>query len=180
MGVSLSNVTRVPRHADSGRGVACRWVEAIRRSCRAGIVRPSGSRGHRRPGRRRVPLRRVRVRSRRPCDAPAVPDVPRPCSGKRAARSRSPLPDQSPAHYTFRMAEPARRTAPGNDAPLFDPLAVDRAYLQERARRRARTERSRARRRAGLRFWLVVVVLIAVSVLITLTIWREVGRLFGL
>jgi len=31
-----------------------------------------------------------------------------------------------------------------------------------------------------LRFWLVVVVLIAVSVLITLTIWREVGRLFGL
>jgi hypothetical protein len=78
------------------------------------------------------------------------------------------------------MAEPARRTAPGDDAPLFDPLAVDRAYLQERARRRARSERSRARRRAGLRFWLAVVVLIAVSVLITLTIWREVGRLFGL
>ena len=39
---------------------------------------------------------------------------------------------------------------------------------------------SRARRRAGLRFWLVVIVLIAVSVLLTLTIWREVERLFGL
>jgi hypothetical protein len=78
------------------------------------------------------------------------------------------------------MAEPATRTPSGEDAPPFDPVAVDRAYLQERARRRARRERSRARRRAGLRFWLVVIVLIAVSVLLTLTIWREVERLFGL
>ena len=78
------------------------------------------------------------------------------------------------------MAEPAPRTPPADDAPPFDPVAVDRAYLQERARRRARSERSRARRHAGLRFWLVVLVLIAVSVFITLTIWREVGRLFGL
>ena len=53
------------------------------------------------------------------------------------------------AHYTFRMAEPATRTPPGDDAPPFDPVAVDRAYLQERARRRARTERSRARRHAS-------------------------------
>ena len=57
---------------------------------------------------------------------------------------------------------------------------VDRAYLQERARRRARIERSRARRRAALRFWLVLLGLIAISVLLTLTIWREVERLFGL
>ena len=78
------------------------------------------------------------------------------------------------------MAEPATRSPPGDDAPPFDPVAVDRAYLHERARRRARSERSRARRRAGLRFWLVVVVLIAVSVVLTLTIWREVERLFGL
>jgi hypothetical protein len=31
-----------------------------------------------------------------------------------------------------------------------------------------------------LRFWLVLMCLIAVSVLLTLTIWREVERLFGL
>ena len=45
---------------------------------------------------------------------------------------------------------------------------------------RARSERSRARRRAGLRFWLVLLGLVVVSVLLTLTIWREVERLFGL
>jgi hypothetical protein len=79
------------------------------------------------------------------------------------------------------MAEPATRSPAGDDAPPpFDPVARDRAYLQERARRRARIERSRARRRAGLRFWLVLLGLVAVSVLLTLTIWREVERLFGL
>jgi hypothetical protein len=31
-----------------------------------------------------------------------------------------------------------------------------------------------------LRFWLVLLGLVAVSVLLTLTIWREVERLFGL
>ena len=83
-------------------------------------------------------------------------------------------------------AEPATRApagdeeAPPFDATSFDPGAVDRAYLQERARRHARSERSRARRRAGLRFWLVLLGLVAVSVLLTLTIWREVERLFGL
>ena len=82
------------------------------------------------------------------------------------------------------MAEPAARPRAGDDAPAFeppfDPVAVDRAYLQERARRRARLERSRARRRAGLRFWLVLVCLVAVSLLLTVTIWREIERLFGL
>lgn len=78
------------------------------------------------------------------------------------------------------MVEPARRPPAGSDASPFDPVAVDRAYLQERARRRARIEHSRARRHAGLRFWLVLLGLVAVSVLLTLTIWREVGRLFGL
>jgi hypothetical protein len=83
-------------------------------------------------------------------------------------------------HYTWYMAEPATDSRAGDDAPPFDPVAVDRAYLQERARRRARIERSRAKRRASLRFWLVLLVLVAVSVLLTLTIWREVERLFGL
>lgn len=72
------------------------------------------------------------------------------------------------------------RSEAGDDTPPFDPFAVDRAYLQERARRRARLERSRARRRAGLRFWLVLVCLVAVSLLLTVTAWREIERLFGL
>ena len=71
-------------------------------------------------------------------------------------------------------------TAPADDAPPYDPVAVDRAYLQERARRRARVERSREQRRASLRFWLVLLVLLAASVLLSLTIWREIERLFGL
>lgn len=78
------------------------------------------------------------------------------------------------------MAEPATHTRARDDAPPFDPVAVDRAYLQERARRRARIERNRAKRRASLRFWLVLLGLLAVSVVLTLTIWREVERLFGL
>lgn len=67
-----------------------------------------------------------------------------------------------------------------DDAPPYDPVAVDRAYLQERARRRARLERTRAQRRASLRFWLVLLLLLSASVLLSLTIWREIERLFGL
>ena len=78
------------------------------------------------------------------------------------------------------MAEPATDSRAGDDAPAFDPVAVDRAYLQERARRRARIERSRAQRRASIRFWVVVLGLLALGVLLTLTTWREVERLFGL
>ena len=78
------------------------------------------------------------------------------------------------------MAEPATRTPAGDDAPPFDPVAVDRAYLQERARRRARIERTREKRRAALRFWGVLLGLVAVSVVLTLTVWREVERLFGI
>jgi hypothetical protein len=78
------------------------------------------------------------------------------------------------------MAEPATRHSAGDDAPVFDPVAVDRAYLQERARRRARIERSRAQRRAAVRFWIVLLGLLALGVLLTLTTWREVERLFGL
>lgn len=70
--------------------------------------------------------------------------------------------------------------APSEDVPPYDPVAVDRAYLQERARRRARVERTRAQRRASLRFWVVLLLLLVASVLLSLTIWREIERLFGL
>jgi hypothetical protein len=78
------------------------------------------------------------------------------------------------------MAEPATRSRAGDDAPEFDPVAVDRAYLQERARRRARYERSRERRRAAFRYWVVLLSLLALAVLLMLTTWREVERLFGI
>src|SRR5829696_8693422 len=97
--------------------------------------------------------------------------------GCHAAHASSEL---DPRTTLRRMAEPATRRSAGDDAPPFDPIAVDRAYLQERARRRARIERSRARRRASLRFWLVLLALLAVTLLISLTIWREIERLFGL
>ena len=70
---------------------------------------------------------------------------------------------------------------PGREPPpAYDPTAVDRAYLHERARRRARIERERARRRATLRFWFVLLLLAGACVLISLTVWREIERLFGL
>lgn len=82
------------------------------------------------------------------------------------------------------MAEPARphplQESPGDPSPPYDPIAIDRAYLQERARRRARIERSQARRRASIRFWFVLIVLLVVSVVLIVTIWREIERLFGL
>lgn len=111
-----------------------------------------------------------------------MPDVPRPRLGGALAEHVRPLARLSGtrAHYTGRMAEPATRSPAGDDAPPFDPVAVDRAYVQERARRRARIERSRAKRRASLRFWFVLLGLIAVSIVLSLTIWREVERLFGL
>ena len=111
-----------------------------------------------------------------------MPDVPGALlGGSRDEPERAPARlKRGVAHYTSGMAEPATDSRAGDDAPLFDPVAVDRAYLQERARRRARIERSRAQRRASVRFWLVLLVLIAVSVLLTLTIWHEVQRLFGL
>ena len=75
------------------------------------------------------------------------------------------------------MSEPAR--APAHDPPV-DPSAVDRAFVRHRARRRARIERRRAERLAKIRFWLVVVALLALSVFLSVTVWREIQRLFGL
>ncbi len=66
------------------------------------------------------------------------------------------------------------------DEPPIDPLAIERAYRFERAKRRARLERHRERRLAGLRFLAVVLTLLVLSVFLSLTIWEEIQRLFGL
>ena len=72
----------------------------------------------------------------------------------------------------------AERT--GDDAPPVDPLAIPRAYRRERARRRARVERQREQRIARLRFLIAMLVLLTASALLTLTVWEQVRRVFGL
>jgi hypothetical protein len=39
---------------------------------------------------------------------------------------------------------------------------------------------TREKRRAGLRFLLVLIALVALSVYLSLTVWNEIERLFGL
>lgn len=78
------------------------------------------------------------------------------------------------------MAHPAPGSDEAPETPPVDPFAVQRAYRRERLRRRARDERLRERRLANLRFFLVLGLLFALSVFLTLTIWEEVQRLFGL
>lgn len=81
------------------------------------------------------------------------------------------------------MAQPARqRTAapPAEDVPPVDPTAIPRRYRLERAKRRARVRRAEERRLAGLRFWIVIAMLAAAFALLSLTIWNEIERLFGL
>lgn len=84
--------------------------------------------------------------------------------------------------YTSRVAEPARRRAAparGDDTPSLDPLAIERAYRRERARRRAQIERRYAARRSGLRFWWTLLILCFVAALIMLAAWHQVQTLFG-
>jgi hypothetical protein len=79
------------------------------------------------------------------------------------------------------VAQPASRPpASDADAPSLDPAAIERAYLRERARRRARVERRTAVRSSNARFWVVIAALTFLTVLIALTAWREVQTTFGL
>ena len=77
------------------------------------------------------------------------------------------------------MAQPARRLDP-DDALQLDPAAVQQAYRLHRARRRAVRERQREIGRARLRFWVVLLVLLAVSIWITIVVWHQIEKLFGL
>jgi hypothetical protein len=78
------------------------------------------------------------------------------------------------------MAEPAPKTpfAP-DDAPSLDPLAIERNYRRERARRRARIERKSATRRSDVRFYVTLLVLSFVTAFVILAAWHEVQTLFG-
>ncbi len=78
------------------------------------------------------------------------------------------------------MAEPARRQEPVDEALELDPAAVQRAYHLHRARRRAHRNRERESKRANLRFWLVLLALVVASVYLSIVIWHQIQRTFGL
>ena len=78
------------------------------------------------------------------------------------------------------MAEPARRTPTlPSDSPSLDPLAIERNYRRERARRRARSERSSAARRSNVRFWVTLLALAFLTAFVILAALHEVQTLFG-
>jgi hypothetical protein len=78
------------------------------------------------------------------------------------------------------MAQPARRPELVDEALELDPAAVQRAYQLHRARRRVHRNRRRETKRAKLRFWIVLLVLVAASVYLSLVIWHQIQRTFGL
>jgi hypothetical protein len=78
------------------------------------------------------------------------------------------------------MAEPARRQDAVEDPPPIDPAAIDRAYRFHRARRRAREERVRERGLARLRFWAVLLAVLVLTAYLSLVVWHQIERLFGL
>jgi hypothetical protein len=78
------------------------------------------------------------------------------------------------------MAEPARRPEVVDESLELDPVAVQRAYRLHRARRRHHRNRQRETKRAKLRFWVVLLVLVAASVYLSIIIWHQIERTFGL
>jgi hypothetical protein len=78
------------------------------------------------------------------------------------------------------MAEPARRRDAVEDPPPIDPRAIDRAYRFHRARRRAREDRVRERGLARLRFWTVMLALVVLTGYLSVVVWNQIERLFGL
>jgi hypothetical protein len=78
------------------------------------------------------------------------------------------------------MAQPARRQDVVDESLELDPVAVQRAYQLHRARRRAHRHRRRETKRAQVRFWLVLLGLVGLSVYLSVVIWHQIERTFGL
>ncbi len=78
------------------------------------------------------------------------------------------------------MAEPARQPDAVEEPPLPDPIAVERAYRFHKTRRRIRQERKQERALARLRFFAVLLALLVLSAYVSLIVWRQIERLFGL
>jgi hypothetical protein len=78
------------------------------------------------------------------------------------------------------MAEPARRQTAAEEAPPYDPRAIERTLLEQRARREVRLARKRARRHARIRFFVVILALLGGAIAIGTLVWQEIQKLFGL
>lgn len=78
------------------------------------------------------------------------------------------------------MAQPQRVVSSPEPPPVDTTDAIRKAYRFHRAKRRARVERLRRSRYAGVRFAVTLALLVFFFVLLSLTIWNEVQRLFGL
>lgn len=78
------------------------------------------------------------------------------------------------------MAQPARRPEVVDEALQLDPVAVQRAYQLHRAKRRAHRNRRQETKRANFRFWFILLGLVAVSIYLSLVIWHQIERTFGL
>ncbi len=78
------------------------------------------------------------------------------------------------------MAEPASKM-PGIDenTPSLDPAAIERAYVRERARRRAKVEHHEYARNSNARFWVMMAVLALITVVVGLTAFHEIQTNFG-
>lgn len=75
------------------------------------------------------------------------------------------------------MALPERKHV---EEELLDPTAIQRNYRRQRIKRRVREDRAYEKNLARLRFWLALTAVIATSVGLTLVIWNQIQRLFGL
>jgi hypothetical protein len=78
------------------------------------------------------------------------------------------------------MAEPARRQTAAEEAPPYDPRAIERTLIEQRARREARVAHKRARGHARMRFFIVVLALLGGAAALGILVWQEVQNLFGL
>jgi len=79
------------------------------------------------------------------------------------------------------MAHPARHLRVVEaDEPSLDPAAIERAYLRERARRRARHARVNDARSSAARYWVVLAFLAFLTVVFALTAWHQVQTTFGI
>ena len=78
------------------------------------------------------------------------------------------------------MAEPARRHAAAEEAPPYDPSAIERTLIEQRARREARLAHKRARRHARIRFFVVILALLGGATALALLVWQQIQNLFGL
>ncbi len=67
-----------------------------------------------------------------------------------------------------------------DEPPIDTTEAIRHAYRFHRIRRRVRIERTRRQRYAGVRFAFTLALLVFVFVVLSLTVWNEIQRLFGL